>query len=256
MTKGKLIELLKKYQRREITSDDIVSLKGLTDEEIDIVLKTNNKTEIINLLTNEIFKTLPEAIKKEIIEILITLKEGSIHTNFIIKAATNKNIIESGNLLEIIRLIVKQKNLFIINYILTIASNQNTIISDKVLEICKLISKYGNKPEQLKIATFAATDVYITRSGNVLKVVESILSAPDKESALNKYYGYVNRYKKLTAISALSKEYIKEIDFWNLLSEDPETAINLIVQIDSNEEIGLEEKITMEQLGISRTKKK
>jgi hypothetical protein len=57
-------------------------------------------------------------------------------------------------------------------------------------------------------------------------------------------------------LDALSNGTIDKIDFWTLLSEEPEKAINLIIQINSEEEISKDEKITKEQLGIVRTKKK
>ncbi|MBQ2872956.1 MAG: hypothetical protein IJE89_03045 [Bacilli bacterium] len=255
MTKGKLIELLKKIQRNEISSEDVFMLKELTDEEIDIVLNINNKNEIINLFKNENFKKIPKETKEIIIELLKKLKEGSIYLGYIIRMATNKNIIESGNLLEIIGLIAKTKEPHQIDLIISIASNPNAISSGKVLEICKLMSRRDKEREQLKIAGFAATDTYIIRSGNVVNVVKRIIYARNKEEALKIYYESINKYKNLTLLDSLFKGHINKINLWDMLLEEPEEAISLLVQLNDEDEINPEEKINKEKLGKSRTRK-
>lgn len=252
MTNSKLIELLIKYQKREITGEDIFSLKDLTDEEIEIVLNTNHKNETIQLLTNENFKKLPGETKTEIIQLLSNIKEGSMYLTFIVRIATNKNIIEYGNVLEIINIIKKARSPIQIETIIQIASNKNVISSDKVVEICQLFTRREKDKEKLKIAAFAATDIHIIRSGNVLNVVKKIISAPNKEEALSLYYSYMNEYKDLTLLIALRKGNINKIDFWTALLENPEEAISLLVQINDKNEIGPNEIITKEQVGYTR----
>ena len=254
MTKRKLIELLTKLQKREITSEEIVQLKELTDEEIDIALDINNKNEMIDLLKNENFRKILKEEKEKIIEILKRLKKGSVYLPFIIKASTNKNIIESGNLLEIIKLIIRTKGIYQRDQIILIASNDNTISSGKALEICKLISRTDK--ELLKIASLAATDTHIIRSGNVLEVVKEIIDTQSQGRALKIYYRYMNEYKELSLLESLSNEHIEKIDFWSMLTEDPETAINLIIQINSSNEIEPNEKINKEQIGNIKIRKK
>lgn len=256
MTKQKLMELLKKLQKNEISSEDIFTLKELTDEEIDVILKVNNKNEIIELLKNENFKKIPKETKIKIIELIKKIKEGSIYLNFIIRIATNKNIIESGNILAVIGLIFKVKDPYQIVQIINIGSNCNAISSNKVIDLCKLISRQDIDKEHIKIAVFAATDTYITRSGNAVNIVKKIISSKNKEEALKIYYESINKYKNITLLEAISNGNIKEINFWDILLEEPEEAISLIVQMDSEDEIKPEEKIDAEKLGKSRTRKK
>lgn len=256
MTKSKLIDLLFKYQNRNITPEEIVMLKDLTDEEIDIVFNINNRSDVIGLLKNENFKSLPEETKSEILNTIKRLREGSIYLSFIIRAVTNKNIIESGNVLELIKLIVRSKGPNQIDQIIYIASNSIAISSSHVLEICKLIHRIERDKEILKIIAFAATDIQIIKSGNVLNVIKRLILAKTKEEALKSYYNYVNKYKDLTLLDALSKGHINKIDFWNMLLENPEEAVTLIVQISGSDEIKPNETITQNQLENSKKRQR
>lgn len=256
MTKNKLFELIRKTQKKELTIEDIISLKELSDEDIDIVLNNKNKSEFISLLKNENFKMLPKEEREEILLTLTMLRESSVFVSFIIKAATNKNIIDSGNLLEIVKMILKSKGLYQANYILSIASNTNCIASGKVIDLCRQIYNHNCNNEILEIAFFAAKDTHILRSGEVVEVVKEILSVSSKKTALKIYYKYVNEFQKITLLDAMRKDAVEWADFWTYFSEEPELAVTLLMQIKSSEEINPNEKITKELLGYSKTRKK
>lgn len=237
MTKEKILKLLKKYYKKEIKVEDIIEFKELSDEEIDIVLANNNKQLMIELLKNKNFRILQKEVKEEILLIVRQLREGSIYLPYILKAISNKTIINSNELLEIINFIIRSKGPHQADKIIKIASNENVHSTGNLIELCKSIYRYSKSLEQLNIATIAATDSHIIRSGLVIDIVKEILKAPNQNNALNLYYKYKNNFKEKELLDALSSGIMQEIDFWELLSENPEKAIDVLIQITSSEEI-------------------
>lgn len=237
MTKSKLLELYFKYQNKEITLEEIEELKFFTNEQIDIILNSKNKNDIMTLFKNENFKSLSKELQLEIIDIVNNLDPLSGYTAHIIKVATNKEAISNNNLLEIIKIISQSIDIYHLDKAALVAINPNAIASGHVLELVKILSNNGNDLDIINIAFKAAIDPFIIRSGQVLQVVKTIINSKNKQDAITAYYKYLNQFKGLTLLSALSNGTIKEVDFWNFFREDSEKAINLIIQRSQEDEI-------------------
>lgn len=235
MTKEMLLKLCSQ-QYGKISVDDILNLyKDLSDDEIEIILGSNNKVEIRTLITNENFKRLSQQIQKK----LITIIDDGAHkgltdftvNNMAVGVATNENAINSGCVVDLTRIVRNSRGYIQAQAAAYISCSSYAIATDSVIELALIASQFSseiNEKEHLLVISQAATNSYITRSGRVVEIVKSIADAKDLSEALKIYNREVQKGKKIRIIDALQQGKITEIGFWDLFAEDYGSAMTIL----------------------------
>ena len=254
MTKRKLLELCNKLFKDEITKDEILKLKDLSDEEIDIVLKSKDKSYTIELLKNSNFRNLSKNTQQELLQIFNSCEDIYGKAIYIIKVATNKNAISSGNVVELVRIISEAQGINQAHNASIVACDYNAISTGQVAELAKIISECRYE-EQLEIACHAARNIHIAKSGKIVEIVKLIAQANDKRAALRIFYNMVNLSKDISIESSLANGTIDSVDFWQVFSDDSEAALKLLNSFNINDEILPEMIITNEKNNHNTNKK-
>ena len=254
MTKRKLLELCSKLRKNEISKEEILKLKDLSDEEIDIVLKSKDKSYTIELISNNNFRELPKDIQQQLINILNSCEDIYGKAIYIIKVATNKNAISSGKVLELVRIISESQTILQAHKASLIACDFIAISTGEIEEITKIISKYRYE-EQLEIAYQVAKNIHIAKSGRTLEVLKLISNAKDKREALRIFYNIVNLSKDIKIEDALENGTINSCDFWYMLSEDIDESIKLLDSLELADELPSELYIPNKNIPNNRLKK-
>lgn len=245
MTKQKLLELCIKLRHREITKTDILKLKVMNDEEVDLVLSSNNKYALMKLLSNENFRKLSSETKTKIIDIVNNCDDQYGKVEHIINVATNSNAISSNLVVELVTIVSHSKGINQSYISSVVACNFDYVISKEGLEIVKILSACLYE-EQLQVAYHAAINHQIIRSGNAAKIVKSICEAKNKQEALDIYYKRVKEVIEINPLDTLSDGKINGIDFWQVFSEEGEAALYLLDNIQEEEHLPSAMMITSE----------
>lgn len=255
MTKEMLLKLNKYLREGIISIQDITTwLKELSDEEIEIILNCNNQIEIKKLIQNENFKKLSKETKKAIIIIIDKPYNDSKSyaiNNVAVEVATNEIVINSGNVVELTTAI---RNSVGYNQAISaslIACNPY-IKNNHILKLVTMISqckKQKNEQEFMNLITTSATNNFIIRSENIVKIISSLIEAKDIYEATMIYNEVIKKLSQITLLSSLHKGNIEEINFWDLFADEPKKALEILEQITStNSKNSPYEAINLESL--------
>ena len=229
MTIDKLMELLHKADNKQLNILRIKELKDYTDEEIDIILSTNNKRAVITLIKNTDFRSQPKELQKEIIEIIGNSNGNSTALYYAVDVATDKTAINSGCIKEIIEILVKIENNDKISMISSIVTNR---IATKHKDMLKMIQMIIDSPLNTEILTYAEMMIkneFVYRTGNILEKVKSILNVQTEQDAQRIFSKQLEEGLKISLLQALEEKIIDEVDFWALLTENYEMALKLLL---------------------------
>ena len=161
MTEIKLMQLLSKVEKNEIEIYDVIKLKDLTDEEIDLILQTKHKKEIIELIKNTDFRNQPIEMQKKIIEIIDNSDSTEDSLYYATKIAIDKSIINSGYIEDIIEIIIKLKDLEKIYIITRIVENPIAITNKDIIKIIKMIANSSQSRNILSLVEYIVTEKYL-----------------------------------------------------------------------------------------------
>ena len=245
MTISKLLELMIKVEEKQIDIWDVDELKDYTDEEIDLIISSKNKREVKLLLNNKEFRNQSKEVQKEIIEIIGNTNVNNNILYYVVNVATNKNTINSGYLKEIIDILIKIENEDKISLVSNIVKDQIAIKHKDILIMIQMIIDSSLDKNILKYAEMLIKNQFVYRTGNILEKLKSILTVKTEEEADKIYWKYMTEGLTISLLESLDKERIDEINFWDLLKEDPETAVKLFIYGSFSEEILNEEPPTM-----------
>lgn len=227
MTEIKLIQLISKVEKKEIEIYDVIKLKDFTDEEIDLILQTKHKKEIMELMNNTDFRSQPLEIQQKIIEIIDNYESTTDSLYYATKIAKDKNVINSGYIEEIIEIIIQLKEFEKIYIIERIIKNPIAITNKDIMKIIKMIANSSKNENILRIAESIIESEYIYC--NLLEKVELILNCQTEEEARALYNEELEKSLLINSLNALDEEKIDEINFWQLLKEDYSVASKLLI---------------------------
>lgn len=229
MTIYKLMDILKKVNHTDMNIARLRELKDFTDEEIDFILSATNKREVIQLLKNTDFRNQPKETQKKLIELIGNSTKDNIILFYAIDVATDKTAINSGHIIEIIEIIFQLTNTDKIRMISAIATNQIATRNEDMLKVIKMIAESNLNEEILTYAEMLIKNEYAYRAGNLLESITAILNAKNENEARSIWSNKINEGLDTNLLDALDKKQIDSINFWDLLIEDYQTAINLLM---------------------------
>lgn len=235
MTKDKLLELYELYKKGEITKEKISELRTVTNEDIDIILKSKRSYEIQKLLESKNFKSQPKEVQEKVINIIENCHASSLKIIFALSIAINENAIATGHILELIGIILRAKTDRTASKAADLINHKNGNISGHIVELAKLVSKC-EEIEQAEFGVYAAIDSSIARTGKTVEIVKSICKAKNKQEAVEIYNQALMESRKINLLEALSKGHVSEISFWELFKDDPDKAIRFINEVTVNTE--------------------
>lgn len=244
MKKDKLIELYYYLLKKEINVTELIeNIKKLSDDEIDIVLKSKYPKYMILLLTNNNFKSLDEYSKNEIISIfkkflkkkmfkyllsivddnnirnygltssfikIINNSYGEVQAKNATMISKNPHVLKSDLALELVSLvsnaITNQSSIYAAN----VASNVNVLFSGKALLLVDIISKCS-KGYQIQFAYDVATDTnLLLNSNDVVELTRIVSSARGYDQAY--HASIVARNKNISTITNI-KDVVRIIAY-------------------------------------------
>lgn len=229
MTKEKLLMLYNKLQNGEITARKISALRNFTDEDIDIILSSKDEIVAKRLLSSHLFKKLPKGTQQEIIEIIDNCKNYDNKWEAI-EVATNKISIESGHIVELVKIII-EANKWSLKKASAIARNYNSVTSGHIVELTSIVAQCKElDSDHFVYIGVAAEDEIITRSGKVVDVVKKIIAAENKKEAHNIWHRVYREIfsTHIGLLDALSKGNLTEVNFWDLFNEDSDRAMIML----------------------------
>ena len=229
MTIYKLMDILKKVNHTDMNIARLRELKDFTDEEIDFIFSATNKREVIQLLKNTDFRNQPKETQKKLIELIGNSTKDNIILFYAIDVATDKTAINSGHIIEIIEIIFQLTNTDKIRMISAIATNQIATRNEDMLKVIKMIAESNLNEDILTYAEMLIKNEYAYRAGNLLESITAILNAKNENEARSIWSNKINEGLDTNLLDALDKKQIDSINFWDLLIEDYQTAINLLM---------------------------
>lgn len=227
MTQAKLLELYKKLQNGKMTVEQIVELRNLSDEDINIVLTSKRPSIIVKLLECKDLKKLPIDTQNRIISMIDKYNVPAISVIYAVKVATDKNVIESGHILELVDIVLTATETAV-ETTSHLVCHPNAIATGHIVELAKLVSKSNKESEQINFGYYASVDKRLRRVNNIVEIVGSILSANDKKEAIKIYNRAIGEAKKIKLMTVLAKGKIDGADFWELFTEDSDKAIEIL----------------------------
>jgi len=229
MTEIKLMQLLSKVEKNEIEIYDVIKLKDFTDEEIDLILQTKHKKEIMKLIINTDFRNQPLETQKKIIDIIDNSNSTEDSLYYATEIAINKSIINSGYIEEIIETMINLRDLDKIYRIGRIVKNPIAITNKDLMKIIKLIANSTQSENILSFVEYIVTDNITNMYCDVLEKVELILNCQTEEEAREIFNDELEKSLKKNILNLLDDGKIDEINFWQLLEDDYEIASKLLV---------------------------
>jgi len=178
MTKNKLLELLENVKIQELTHQDIKKLRNYNDSSINIILKSKYKNIMIDIITNQEFKSLSESIQNQIINIINNSESEKIAVA-IYYVVRSGMILSSGLTLEIVK-IISNSNPSIAIYIANTALNPSVMVNPNFINILKIISN-SHEEYQALCASDVAKDLNVIVSGKVQELTKIASETVEKE---------------------------------------------------------------------------
>lgn len=134
-------------------------------------------------------KKISNEITKEIINTIDNCSfDKSQQLHCALKLIINKEVLtnlEEKEILELFKIVVESKSFQLSSLILSAVTNKNTINSGEVVEVARLINECDElEPKHAEIVKFVATNEYINKSGKTLEITKIIKNVKNKEEAL------------------------------------------------------------------------
>lgn len=228
MTSIKLLELLVKLEHNKITKEEIIGLKEFTDEEVDLILNVKHKREITKLIKNKDFRIQPIEIQKQIIEIIDTYESTNNSLYYATEIAIEKNAINSGHIIELVKMAIQLKDEDKLLIVYTIACNHIAVLNKDILKIIKMIIESEKTKDIVSLAKMTVMNKYMFRTGRVTEIVKSILNADNEQEAMTLFNEEFKKAITINLLDALNNGTVNEISLWDLLDENTNIALKLI----------------------------
>ena len=140
-------------------------------------------------------------LMKEIMEIIDThpaQKKNLLYYG--LKLITNENILENlkkEEIIELFKIVIGCKNIELASATLSVATNINVINSGQTVEITKLISACNKiQQEYIDVIKLVVTNEYIIKSGKTLEIANIVKNSKNKQEALTIAIHAIDEYKQ------------------------------------------------------------